>query len=134
MIVKNPAGTTVLTLGDTAVVGGYLATLYDESDRTFRRVTVSNPVVDGDAETQAVLNGQTVTVQVYIEGTSWADATAKRAALIAAVEVHHWQLTVGSVTWVCRKADSASPIPPGGTASTWRVVTLTIPVELQMGV
>lgn len=134
MIVKNPAGATVLTIGDNSVVGGYLGTVYQESERTFRRTVVTSPVVDDEFETQAVLAGRTLTVQVYIEGTNWAQVSTRRSALLAAVEVTGWQLTVGSVTWICRKADSTSPIPPQGIDSTWRTVTLTIPVAQQVGI
>jgi len=134
MIVKNPAGTTVLTIGDNTVVGGYFATVYQESERTFRRTVVTSPVVDDEFETQAVLAGKTLTIEVYIEGTNWAQVTTRRNALIAAVEVTGWQLTVGGVTWICRKADSTSPIPPRGIDSDYRIVTLTVPVAQQVGI
>jgi hypothetical protein len=134
MIVKSPAGVTVVTIGDTAVVGGYLGTVYQEGERAWRRIVHTSPVVDGDFETQAVLAGRTLTVEVYIEGSDWAQVSTRRATLLAAVEIPRWQLTVGTVTWICRPADSLSPIPPQGNASTWRVVTLTIPVDQQIGV
>lgn len=134
MIVKDSAGTTVLTLGDTGLVGGYLVTNYEEGDRIVDSQDVSSRFVDDDFEMHSRIKGIRLTVDIYIEGTNWADVKTKRDALLAAVEARRWQLTVGSVTWSCRRANSTSPIPTAGADSNWRVVSLSIPVRLQTGV
>lgn len=134
MIVKNAAGTTVLTLGDTAITSGYLGTLYQEGDVQYQRVNITSLFVNGDFEVIASLGGRTLTLDVFIEGTDWADATAKHTALLNAVQVRRWKLTIGSVTWVCRAADSTSPIPPAGSSSNWRTVSLSIPVDQRRGI
>jgi hypothetical protein len=134
MIVKDAAGTTVLTLGDTALVSGYLGTLYQEGDAQYNRTNITSLFVNGDFEVIASLGGRILTLDVFIEGTDWADATAKHTALLNAVQVRRWKLTVGSVTWTCRAADSTSPIPPGGTTYNWRTVSLSIPVDQRRGI
>jgi hypothetical protein len=135
MIVANPAGTTVLTLGDSASVGGYLVTAYDEGSRSWRRVTTSSPRVDGEFDVASALGRTTLTLEVFISGTSWADIRTKHRALLAAVEVTGWILNVdGSVLWRCEKADSASPTPGLGMNSDGRLVTLTIPAQPVYGI
>lgn len=134
MIVKDSSGTTVLTLGDTGVVGGYLVTNYEEGDRISDSQDVSGRFVDDDFEMHSRLKGIRLAVDVYIEGSDWADVKAKRDALLAAVEARRWQLVIGSVTWKCRRANSSSPMPAAGIDSTWRHVSLSIPVRLQTGV
>src|SRR5690349_8069399 len=129
MDVKDPSGTVVVTLGDDDdIVDGYLATYYDEGERKFKRITTESNWVDGVFPVISSLDGKNIQLKVYIEGTDWADVTAKWAALRDAVEVEDWQLAYGAVTWICDRADSSAPLPTYGIASTWREVTLTIPV------
>lgn len=132
--IRNPAGTLVLTLGDTSFsADGFAVKAFDQGDRSWRRIVATSPVVDGEFEVQAARDGQKLILTVLIQGTNWADACAKRTALLNAVEVNDWRLVIGGVTWACRVADSSSPMPPRGPASDWREVTLTIPATQQIG-
>lgn len=131
MIVKSPAGATVVTLGDTDVVNGYLATFYDDADDQMKRIRAESTYVGGDFEVVSAPGPKTVAVKVYIEGADWAGVTTKWAALREAVRVPDWQLTVGTVTWTCNPADINAPIPELGIDSNYREVTLTIPVIWQ---
>lgn len=134
-LIKNAAGTTLITLGDTAPVGGYQITSYAEGDRQHEEFLTSSKFVDDDYEYQdARAKGIRNQLNVYIEGTDWADATAKHNALLDAVQVRQWQLVIAGVTWICRKADSTSPMPPLGPDSDWREVSLFFGVKLQRGV
>jgi hypothetical protein len=133
--IRNPAGSLVLTLGDTDVSSdGMAVRTFDQGERAWRRIVATSPVVDGEFEVQAARGGQRLILTVLIQGADWADVSAKRTALLNAVEVNNWRLVIGGVTWVCRVADSESPMPPLGTQSDWRDVTLTIPATQQIGV
>jgi hypothetical protein len=135
MIVRDPDLVTVLTLGDTAPVGGYLVTGYDEGTRSWRRITTSSTRVDGEFDVASARGRQTITLEVFISGTSWADIRTKHRALLAAVEVTGWVLDVdGSVQWRCEKADSTSPTPGLGMNSLGRLVTLNIPAQPVYGI
>ncbi len=136
MKVLNPDGVTVeVEMGDERPVGGYLVTSYDEGSRTWRRQSTASPYVDGEFETAAALAGRVVTVSVFIQAANWAAVSVLHEALLDAVEVSGWWLEVNAgKTWLCRVADSASPMPPAGENSTWREVTLTIPVTQGRGI
>lgn len=133
MIVRDAAGAQILELGDDVPVDGVTATLYDDSERKFRRVNVESMFVDGDFEVQAVLAGKRISVDVLLTGT-WSEMSAKRTALLDAVEARQWILEVAGMQWLCREADSSSPTPPTGPASNWRIVSLSIPVQQQRGI
>ena len=135
MIVRTPAGVEVMEIGDDEVsADGYVGEVYDEGERTWRRVTAESPFVHGDFEVIASLAGRTMSLSVLAVGTDWATATAKVDALLDAVEVPGWQLEVGSVTWVCRPADSRAPLTGLGMNATSRRVTLTFPVQQARGI
>jgi hypothetical protein len=135
VIIADPESVTVLTLGDDESVGGYVVTAYDEGTRSWRRITTSSPRVDGEFDVASALGRTTLTLEVFISGTSWADIRTKHRALLAAVEVTGWILDVdGSVLWRCEKADSTSPTPGLGMNSDGRLVTLTIPAQPVYGI
>jgi hypothetical protein len=132
--VLDPAGAEVLVLGDNSIEGGYLVEVYDEGERTYRRVTTDSPFVHGSFEVAAALAGRTLTVVVLVTGPDWATISARTEALLEAVEVPKWRLEVAGKTWVCEVADSSAPVPPLGTNSSWRRVTLTIPARQGRGI
>lgn len=134
MRVLDPAGAEVLVLGDNSIEGGYLVEVYDEGERMYRRVTTDSPFVHGSFEVAAALAGRTLTVVVLVTGPDWSTISARVDALLDAVEVDQWRLEVGAVTWFCKVADSSAPIPPLGTNSAWRRVTLTIPARQARGI
>lgn len=134
MIINDPTGTQVLELGDENHVSGYVVDVYDEGDRTWRRVTTDSPFVHGVFEVAAALDGRTLTLSVLVTGTDWATITGRVDALLDATEVPGWQLEVGSTTWICRPADSSAPVPPMGVNSNYRRVTLTFPVRQARGI
>lgn len=134
MRILDAAGAEVLVIGDNAPVGGYVVDVYDEGERSWRRITTDSPFVHGDFEVSAALDGRSIIVSVVVTGPDWATITGRVAALLDAVEVPGWQLEVGGKTWVCRPADSAAPVPPMGMNSGYRRVTLTIPVRQARGI
>lgn len=133
--IRDPSGVLVFTLGDASVsADGFVITDFDQGDRSWRRITATSPVVDGEYEVQAARSGQTITLGLYLSATDWAAVSALRVALLSAVEVDGWRLIVSGMTFICRVADSTSPMPPKGPAEDWRQVILTIPVTQQIGV
>lgn len=135
MIVRDADGAAVLTLGDTAIVGGYLVTGYDEGQRRWRRTTTSSTRVDGEFDVASALGRALLTVEVFIEGDDWATIRTRHRALLDAVEVTRWVLDVdGSVQWLCERADSSSPIPGRALNAEGRFVTLSIPAQPGYGI
>lgn len=129
---KDPTGAVVIDLTPSTVepVGGYLVESYDEGVRTWQRFWVYGVYMNDRAETSSpVLDGRTIELVVYIEGDDWSVVSARRAALLTLVETPGWQLEVDGITWVCYPADSNSPMPPEGDQSTWRRVSLSVPVR-----
>jgi hypothetical protein len=134
VIINNPAGTQVLELGDNGLVSGYVVSVYDEADRTWRRITTDSPFVHDVFPITETLDGRTLTLSVVVTGPDWATISTRVDALLDAVEVPGWQLEVGGVTWVCRPADSSAPMPARGTNADFRRVTLTFPVRQARGI
>lgn len=134
MRILSPAGAEVLVLGDNASVGGYAVEVYDEGERTWRRITTDSPFVHGTFPVAEALDGRGLTLSVVVTGPDWATITARVDDLLDAVEVPGWHLEVGGKTWACRPADSTSPVPPMGMNSSWRRVTLTFPVQQARGI
>ena len=126
-VIQALDGPPALALCDDSEVGGYviLAGL-DFGDRLWRREVEESIHVDYAYTVTATLAMRTITVPLLIEGTDWDQVTARYEALLAAVEVHGWRLVVNGQTWKCDPADSTAPLPPDGSESTWRVVTLTV--------
>lgn len=136
MKIRNAAMTVLLTIGDTVPVSGYLAAEgYDEGGRSSRRLTAQAPRVDGEFEIARALSKQRITLPVYIEGATVADARAKHRALLAAVESDGWVLDVtgdgATAVWFCDAADSDAPVFYEGGLK--RVVTLSIPAQPAYG-
>jgi hypothetical protein len=135
MIVRDPDGVEVLEIGDEEIsADGYVAEVYDEGERTWKRITADSPFVHGDFEVISSLAGRTLTLSVVATGSSWATITSRVDALLDAVEVPGWQLEVGGVTWVCRPADSRAPLTEVGMNGNGRRVTLTFPVQQARGI
>jgi hypothetical protein len=132
--ILDPDGVEVLVIGDNAVVDSYVAEVYDEGERTWRRITTDSPFVHGTFPIIETLDGRGLALSVVVTGPDWATITARVDALLDAVEVPGWQLEVGGKTWACRPADSTSPVPPMGTNSSWRRVSLTFPVRQARGI
>lgn len=136
MKIRTPAMVVVLTLGDNAVTGGYtVMDGYDEGGRQWRRLVSEAVRVDGGYENARALAKQRITLPVYIEGSTVADARAKHRALLDAVEATQWVLDVtgdgATALWVCDAADSEAP--RFSIDGLKRVVTLSIPAQPAYG-
>ncbi len=110
MIVRDSDGNSVLTLGDTNVVGGYMVTAdYSPAARGWSRIEVSATRVDYERNVAVRRAKDRLTLPVYIEAASETAALALRTALLAAVEVSAWQLDVygdaSTLVWYCDAAD-----------------------------
>lgn len=134
MIIRDPDGVSVLTLGDEQLDAGYVVDSYDEGERSWRRITTDSPFVHGVFEVTAALDGRSITLGIVVKGADWATITGRVSDLLDAVEVPGWQLEVDGVTWVCRPADSYAPMPALGVNSDHRRVTLTFPVRQARGI
>lgn len=134
MRILDPAGVEVLVVGDNAAVGGYIVDVYDEGDRSWRRIETDSPFVHGTFPITETLDGRSLILSVVVTGPDWATITGRVDALLDAVEVPGWRLEVGGKTWVCRPAASSAPLPPMGMNSDHRRVTLTFPVRQARGI
>lgn len=127
-------GASTVTVGDDAVVNGMFITRLEQGSRQRVRQLATSPFVDDEFEVNSRLGGLRLAVDLYIEGTNWADIVTKRTNLLAVVESVTWTLTTPTATYSCWAADSSSPTPPHGTVSDYRVIQLDIPVRQQLGV
>ena len=72
MRILDPVGAEVLVLGDNASVGGYAVDVYDEGDRSFRRIETDSPFVHGTFPITETLDGRSVILSVLVTGPDWA--------------------------------------------------------------
>lgn len=134
-VIRDSSLSAVLTLGDAAIVGGYVITDYDEGRRRHKRLTTSAPRVESQFDVASELDRVLLNLEVFIEGDDWSTIRTRHRALLAAVEVADWVLDMGDgVAWRCAKADSTSPIPGRALEAEGRFVTLEIPAHPTYGI
>lgn len=106
--------------------------------RTWRRTTVEGKYQHGRALVGAVLDTQTLTIQVRCTGASWVAAMNRLQELTAAVSVFAVEVTVEiegrTDTYVCEPADitpaSGDVIDKFRAMANMQEYTLTMPVVL----
>lgn len=130
MKIRDSEGVLVLTLGDSAHVGGYLVTdEYRPGARVWRRTTTSAPRVDYEFELTKARANVSTTLAVDVIGANEAEVKTRVDALLDAVEGDLWLLDVDgdgtSDVWLCDAADSEVTRYPDGSRS----VVLTIPAR-----
>lgn len=114
--------------------GGYEVVSLRIGDRTWRRVTVTSPWVDGDSEVQSTLASRQIDLVVRVRGTTWVQVEQRRAALESAVaDAPSWQFkeSIEGVqrVWRAFRADMASEAAAVEVVNLARLVSVTIPVQ-----
>ena len=127
--IHDTGGTLVLDLSE----GGYEVVTVVPSQRTWRRMTVTSPYVDGALETGAVLDAGTLELALRCIGSDFAEVATKHANLLAAVEVPSYLLVIAvdgvTATYRARAADSTSTYTTAEITHAFRNVLLSIPVQ-----
>lgn len=103
------------------------------ADRRWRRQVVVSDDVEGDVETQSVLESGLYEVSVMVSGSSGSQVDTRVSNLLAAAEPRRWRLEVtmdGVVrTWTANRADSTRSTDPRMIAARRVPVTLRVPVQ-----
>jgi len=103
------------------------------SERTWRRTTVEGPYMHGRALVNAVLDVETLTVQVRCKGATWTQAQNNYQALLPYVSAFSYQVTVSidgyTTTYTCEPADVSAPLDKFAAMARRHLVTLTIPTS-----
>lgn len=128
MIFRDAMGAEVLVAGDFGPVDGYTVTEFDDAERSFRKITVTAPRVDGAFDVAVALDRVNLRADVLVEGATKAEMRSKVEALLACVEQKVWLLDEGDRQWICTFSDSSQRrvgTEYGGDFA--RVVSLVIP-------
>ena len=130
MKIRDLSAVVQLTLGDAALVGGYVASDFQRGSQGRTRVVASSVRVNYDFEVASSRAGRNLSLTVFVEGSSPADARSKVAALLVEVESGPWLLDVygdgTSEVWLCDPAEYDPTEFPGGTQ--WQLA-LSIPAR-----
>lgn len=128
--ILDSSGTLVL---DVSEANGYYLVDLGVPERTWRRILIQSPFVDGDELVSAVLEAGAFNPSVRVSGGSWVQVDTRRLALIDAAEQFSFLLEVTVAhrrsVWRAARADSSNPVDKYEAMAHQSTVTLKVPVQ-----